>query len=186
VWVVGWSALALLTVGEPGDRALLLLIALLVPLGLGLHVWNVARQGVGRLELTRIAFWPPEWWGMWWPRTLRRPGDLWTSLPWPARLVRGVLSTFFVAVPVMTNQDLVENEHMVDRGFIAVVDQPDVGLRGFPGAAFHMGATPLWCGPCPALGQHNAAVLGEFLGLSEERVGELLADGTLFDRPLVP
>lgn len=38
---------------------------------------------------------------MWWPRSLRRPSDLWTRLPWQARLSRSVLSGFFVAIPVM-------------------------------------------------------------------------------------
>lgn len=38
---------------------------------------------------------------MWWPRALRRPADLWRRLPWPARAVRVVLSTFIVGLPVM-------------------------------------------------------------------------------------
>ena len=101
VWGVAWASLAALAVESPGDRALLLLVALLVPLGLGLHVWNVGRQDLGRLELARIASWPPEWWGMWWPATLRRPADLWARLPRPARLARAVLSTFFVALPAL-------------------------------------------------------------------------------------
>ena len=67
-----------------GAFALLVLIALLVPAGLALQLWNVAGDGMSLRELTRIAFWPPEWWGMWWPRRLRRPSDLWRRLPWPA------------------------------------------------------------------------------------------------------
>jgi crotonobetainyl-CoA:carnitine CoA-transferase CaiB-like acyl-CoA transferase len=88
-----------------------------------------------------------------------------------------------IAVPVMTNQDLVENEHMVERGFLAVYDQPDVGLRGFPGAPFHLVATPVRCRPCPGLGQHNEAVLREYLGLDDHRIAELYAQGALADRP---
>jgi hypothetical protein len=100
-WAVGWAALAALAVESAGDRGLLLLIALLVPVGLALHVWNVGRQELRLAELARIACWPPEWWGMWWPAALRRPSDLWSRLPRPARLVRAVLSTFFVALPAL-------------------------------------------------------------------------------------
>jgi serine/threonine-protein kinase len=99
LWAFAWSAIAILTLRSPGERALLLLIALLVPIGLVLHVWNVGRHGLGPLELARVASWPPEWWGMWWPRALRRPSDLWMRLPWPARASRVALSAFFVAIP---------------------------------------------------------------------------------------
>ncbi|HEY8174678.1 MAG TPA: serine/threonine-protein kinase [Gemmatimonadaceae bacterium] len=99
LWAFAWSAIAFLTLRSPGERALLLLIALLVPIGLVLHVWNVGRHGLGPLELARVASWPPEWWGMWWPRALRRPSDLWRRLPWPARASRVALSAFFVAIP---------------------------------------------------------------------------------------
>jgi hypothetical protein len=91
----------MLTRQSTGERALLLLVAVLVPVGLVLHVWNVGRHGLSPRELACVAFWPPEWWGMWWPQALRRPGDLWARLPRPARLARVVLSTFFVALPAM-------------------------------------------------------------------------------------
>jgi hypothetical protein len=99
LWAFAWTAISLLTLRSPGERALLLLVALLVPIGLVLHVWNVGRHGLGILELARVASWPPEWWGMWWPLALRRPSDLWTRLPWPARGARVVLTGFFLAIP---------------------------------------------------------------------------------------
>jgi hypothetical protein len=101
LWALGWTSLAIRRFTSGGDRALLLLIALLVPVGFGLHIWNVGRSGLGAVELARVAFWPPEWWGMWWPTFLRRPRDLWPRLPMPARLVRRTLSVFFVVLPGM-------------------------------------------------------------------------------------
>ncbi|HVE77425.1 MAG TPA: serine/threonine-protein kinase [Gemmatimonadaceae bacterium] len=100
-WALAWSALAALTLRSAGDRALLLLVALLVPVGLGLHLWNAGRHGLAPGRLACVAFWAPQWWGMWWPRALRRPGDLWARLPWQARLVRVALSLFFVVLPAM-------------------------------------------------------------------------------------
>jgi len=78
-----------------------MLVALLVPVGLVLHVWNTGRDGLRPAELARIASWPPEWWGLWWPRALRRPNDIWPRLPWQARFVRLALTTFFVGVPAV-------------------------------------------------------------------------------------
>jgi hypothetical protein len=101
LWAATWVAIALGTTRPPSERALLLLIAFLVPIGLVLHVWNGGSHGLTPSELLRFSFWPPEWWGMWWPRGLRRPTDLWTRLPWQARLARSAVSAFFVAIPVI-------------------------------------------------------------------------------------
>ena len=101
LWAAAWTALAARALHSAGDRALLLLVALIVPFGFMLHLWNVGRHGPGALGLVRVAFWPPEWWGMWWPRALRRPADLWPRLPRAARLVRGILSALIVALPAL-------------------------------------------------------------------------------------
>ncbi len=101
LWAALWIALAVRTGRNAGDRVLLLLIAVVVPFGFLLHIWNVGRHGLGLSGIGRVAFWPPEWWGMWWPRALRRPTDLWRRLPWPGRAVRSVLSVFLFALPTM-------------------------------------------------------------------------------------
>ncbi len=101
IWAVSWSVLAMRASMRPVDRALLFLVALVVPVGFALHIMNVGRHGLRTRDLARVAFWPPEWWGMWWPTIFRRPSDLWPRLPLPARVARGALSAFLVAVPGM-------------------------------------------------------------------------------------
>ncbi|HZK77755.1 MAG TPA: serine/threonine-protein kinase, partial [Gemmatimonadaceae bacterium] len=91
LWAAGWAGLALLTDRSVIERVLLMLVALIVPIGLVLHLWNGAGREMRFLDLARIALWPPEWWGMWWPRALRRPSDLWDRLPWMAKAVRVLL-----------------------------------------------------------------------------------------------
>ena len=101
LWAALWLTLAASPYRSIGDRALLVLISLIVPAGLFLHAWNVAGGGLPLSQIARVAFWPPEWWGMWWPRGLRRPSDLWKRLPSPARVVRSALSAFIVALPAL-------------------------------------------------------------------------------------
>lgn len=99
-WAIFWLTLAAQRRG-PWDGLLLLLVALVVPIGFALHFWNLHRRGVPKRELARVAFWPPEWWGMWWPRSLRRPHDVWSRLPWPAKAIRIVMSVFCIALPTL-------------------------------------------------------------------------------------
>jgi serine/threonine-protein kinase len=101
LWAALWTTLAVRTGRHASDRVLLLLIAVVVPFGFLLHIWNVGRNGLGWSGIGRVAFWPPDWWGMWWPRAFRRPTDLWRRLPWPGRAVRSVLSIFLFALPLM-------------------------------------------------------------------------------------
>jgi serine/threonine protein kinase len=101
LWATFWIALALRPSHSLGDAALLLLIALLVPLGFALHAWSAGRGELSFREIARLSFWPPEWWGMWWPVSLRRPNDLYAQLPWPARRVRVAVSAFIVGLPTL-------------------------------------------------------------------------------------
>jgi serine/threonine protein kinase len=101
LWALLWLTLAASPFRSFWDRALLGFIAILVPAGLVMHVSNVAGGGMSFGQLARVAFWPPDWWGMWWPRGLRRPTDLWRRLPWGARLVRGSVSAFIIALPAL-------------------------------------------------------------------------------------
>jgi hypothetical protein len=99
-WAIFWLVLAAQRRG-PWDGLLLLLVAVVVPIGFALHCWSLHRRGVPKRELARVAFWPPEWWGMWWPRSLRRPHDVWSRLPWPAKTIRVVMSVFCIALPTL-------------------------------------------------------------------------------------
>ena len=101
IWATVWAVIAFRNDRGLDDRVLLLLIAVAVPFGFLVHIWNVGRPDLGWGGIARVAFWPPDWWGMWWPRGLRRPTDLWRRLPWQARAVRASLSVFMIVLPAM-------------------------------------------------------------------------------------
>ena len=101
IWATLWLAIALRGKRDIDDLVLLVLVALAVPFGFLVHIWNVGRPDLGWSGIARVAFWPPDWWGMWWPRALRRPTDLWKRLPWQARAVRSSLSVFMIVLPAM-------------------------------------------------------------------------------------
>ncbi len=77
--------------------------------------------------------------------------------------------------PVRAPEDLLDDPHLADRGFLVAVDHPELG-RAFvyPGAPFRAGATP-WRirRRAPLLGEDNLAIYHQELGLGLDRLAAL-------------
>ena len=101
VWSIAWWIAAGKARADHGDAIIFFLIGLLVPVGFLLLAWNMGRSGYRYAHVFRVACWPPKWWGLWWPRSFRRSGDLWERLPASSRLTRVVLTAFFVVLPML-------------------------------------------------------------------------------------
>ncbi len=101
LWVSVWGTFGVLKLDQLMLGVALLVIALIVPTGFVLQVAGMRPGSLPGIQIARVAFWPPKWWGMWWPLRLRRPVDLWHRLPMRAQLTRIALSTFVVIVPLL-------------------------------------------------------------------------------------
>ncbi len=89
-----------------------------------------------------------------------------------------------LAAAVMTNQDIVEDEHIAARGFMVEWDQADVGRRRFPGFPIHFtDAGEISMRGSPPLGADNRYVLVDVLGYPEERVLSLTEAGVIATAP---
>ncbi len=97
-WMILWMTFAFSSDRGMASRLLLMLLAILVPIGTALHFWRVREHGMRFRQLLRLIGRPPRWWGAWWPQRLRGPDDLWPLLPPVARLVRCVITLAFVAL----------------------------------------------------------------------------------------
>jgi benzylsuccinate CoA-transferase BbsF subunit len=88
------------------------------------------------------------------------------------------------AAAVMTNRNIVEDEHIAARGFMVEWDQADVGRRWFPGFPIHF-ADPAQIAMrgAPPLGADNHYVLVDVLGYAEERVAALAEAGVIATAP---
>jgi crotonobetainyl-CoA:carnitine CoA-transferase CaiB-like acyl-CoA transferase len=70
------------------------------------------------------------------------------------------------------------------RGTIAQVDDRAGGTRPIPQSPYRFSAAEAKVrGPAPHRGEHNAAVLGDWLGLGEGAVAALGAEGVLLADP---
>ena len=69
---------------------------------------------------------------------------------------------------------------MRDRGMIAEIDDPDVGLLAVPGVVPKFSRTPgavAWAGP--RMGEHNVEVYGGLLGLASAEIEDLRTRGVI-------
>ncbi len=101
IWGVAWGMIAFFERAAGGDPTLFILIGVIVPVGFLLLAWNIVRSGFRSMQILRVACWPPKWWGLWWPRPLRRSGDLWPCLPLSVRVTRVALTAFFLVTPTL-------------------------------------------------------------------------------------
>lgn len=82
--------------------------------------------------------------------------------------------------PVLTVPEVVKHPHLLARGTVRPVSTPDFGDFMLPGFPFRFSTvSPPDALTAPDLGEHNATVLGRYLGYDEARVEQLTAAGVL-------
>ncbi len=82
--------------------------------------------------------------------------------------------------PVYDVREVAENRQYQARDFFQQCDHPVAGHFKMPGAPYRMGRTPAAVRrPAPRLGEHNAMILGERLGISRAELGTLQAQGVI-------
>ncbi len=109
----------------------------------------------------------------------------WTQ-SWEARELMEALQGAGVPAGAVANAaELMEDPHLLARGFLHDVDHPAAGRRRHLGEGYLMTPpgyrpTPR---PAPCFGEHNEMVLKEVLNYSPQRIRALLASGVIADVP---
>lgn len=86
---------------------------------------------------------------------------------------------------VLTGSDTLTDPHLAARGFWDVVDHPEVGVYKQVTTPWRLSKSPRRATqPSPSLGAHNRYVLNDLLGLSEQEIVALEAEGIIGTRPV--
>ncbi|MBI3329067.1 MAG: CoA transferase [Nitrospinae bacterium] len=102
----------------------------------------------------------------------------WTGQQHPWEIMARLQRAGIAAGPVMTEPDLLTDPHLHARGFFEVVTHPEAGTHVYPGLLWKMSKTPASIRRPPVrMGEHNAYVYRELLGLSDAEIEELRAEG---------
>lgn len=87
--------------------------------------------------------------------------------------------------PVLSVEQACQHPHLIERETVRWIDDRVLGRLQVPGMPLRFSAFPGHLDlVAPFLGEHNAQVLGEYLGYSAAKVAELKAAGVLADEPI--
>ena len=104
----------------------------------------------------------------------------WTLTRSPEEATEVLQAAGIAAFPTMTNKNLCEDSHLLERGFFVELEHPEVGTRKHAGIPWRHSETRCTVErPAPLVGQHTREVLGDVLGYSEREIDELTAAGAL-------
>jgi len=104
----------------------------------------------------------------------------WTVNHTPEEIVE-MMQNGGIASAVVTNaKDLADNPQLAHRKHYKVLEHSEIGPHSYENFAFRLSETPAApCKAAPCLGEHNAYVCTEILGLSDEEFVDLLTEGVL-------
>jgi crotonobetainyl-CoA:carnitine CoA-transferase CaiB-like acyl-CoA transferase len=110
----------------------------------------------------------------------------WTAERSAEDAVRALQAAGVAAAPFTRIPALMDDPHLVARGFWESVAHPQAGEWRIEGPTWRMSETPAHVRmPAPCFGEHNDYVFRELLGLSDDEVRALEAEGVTADTPNV-
>jgi CoA:oxalate CoA-transferase len=82
--------------------------------------------------------------------------------------------------PVRTAPEVMNDQHMHERGMLAHLDHPELGDIVVPNTPLRLhGTEKVGAAPSPAIGQHNAEIYGDWLGHSPSEIAALKEAGVI-------
>ena len=80
-------------------------------------------------------------------------------------------SLSIAAGAAVNNWQMLEDPHMNQRGFMMDIDEPDLGVKRYPGQAIRLSSTPATKqNPSPQLGEHTRQLLHNLLSMSNAEI----------------
>ena len=116
---------------------------------------------------------------------MRSPFTSWAAEQDVTEAVEALVTAGVPAAPAVDPRRAFFHRRLNVRGYFEVVDHPTIGTHPVAGWPFRFASVDRWIRwPAPTLGQHNAEVLGEVLGCTDDELAALEADKVIGDWPV--
>ncbi len=110
----------------------------------------------------------------------------WCAKRSPDAAVKELVANGIPAAAMVPAFATLDDPQLRARGFFQPIDNPIVGEQEYPGWPVQFGSlepADWWPGPAPTLGQHTEEVLRTELGVDDDDLARLRADGVIGERP---
>ena len=85
------------------------------------------------------------------------------------------------AMPTFSGRMIPQDRHTRERGILAEVEHPELGVRTIVGPPWRLSATPARVPQAaPLIGEHNQYVLGELLGMPQDEIDRLVEEEVVY------
>lgn len=103
------------------------------------------------------------------------------SVKHDSRELTGTLQNLSIAAgAAVNNWQMLEDPHMNQRGFMMDIDEPDLGVKRYPGQAIRLSSTPATKqNPSPQLGEHTRQLLHNLLSMSNAEIDRHAEQGII-------
>jgi crotonobetainyl-CoA:carnitine CoA-transferase CaiB-like acyl-CoA transferase len=103
----------------------------------------------------------------------RRVGE-WTREYTPRQVMRTLQRAGIPSGVVQSGEDLIYDNHLRARGYLTIMDHPETGPVEYPGITIRLSETPGRIYGWATQGEHNRLVFEDILGISAEKLDELV------------
>tara|TARA_B100000767_G_scaffold44599_1_gene38835 strand:- start:5847 stop:8267 length:2421 start_codon:yes stop_codon:yes gene_type:complete len=108
----------------------------------------------------------------------------WMATQQATWLMHQLQSTGITAVALNRASDLMDDPHLLARGYMQFIERDFMGQQPHPISPWRVGQDPITIKTsAPTLGQHNRRVLGGMLGLSDAQLDALDGQGVIGSKP---
>ena len=137
------------------------------------HMWDALLLLLGREDLIDHPDWSNPVWRGENKQTVDKMVSDWTMQHDKHEVMRIVGEGGIPCGAVLNAEDIHTDPHLLERGMITTMDHPQRGKFKMPGFPVQLSDSPVDMEPAPLLGQHNAEVYKELLGLTEDDLVQL-------------
>ena len=143
------------------------------------HMWDALLAALGREDLIDHADWSDPVWRGQNKAVVDRLVEEWTSQRTKHEVMRILGEGGIPCGAVFNAEDIHSDPHLRERGMIMTMHHPSQGSFDLPGFPVQLKDSPVEMKPAPLLGEHNAEVFAELLGLNENDLMELKREAVI-------